>query len=333
VNATVEDVARFLIAHLNGGSYHGQRILAEATIRDMHSLRATCGPRQSGMGLGFRVDEVAGRRLVCHGGDGVTFTTFAGMLPEEGAGVALLINMGRAQTTRAIVAHSALEALLGERPSILREPPPSALPSEWQRLQGRYVSTFWGVEATLREVDGAPVADIEGGIVGGGPVTRSRLIFGEHGVARAYDGPFHGFELAFAPGQGDVAPRFYGGLYPFTFVWQAPADVEPAADENAELAGDWRGSVASPMGAVPVALAIDGRGATIGVLTARDEPVRDYRGERGRVSGHVDLSVPGLGDFRVFLRLQASNERLLGHVYARGDFGETAMRAELARDG
>jgi hypothetical protein len=332
VNATAEDVARFLVAHLNGGAYDGKRILGEATAADMQRLQAACGPQASGMGLGFRVDEIAGRRLVCHGGDGVTFTTFAGMLPEEGVGVALLINMGRAQTTRAVVARSALETLLGERPSILGEPPAGALPDAWPRLQGRYASTFWGVEAVVREIDGAPVADIQGGIVGGGPVTRSRLVFGEDGVARCHDGPFHGFELAFVPGRGDEPPRFYGGLYPYTFAWKSSVPEDPPIDEGADLQGGWAGTVASPLGAVPVTLTIGDAGATISVLSARDEPVQDYRGERGRIFGHVDVSVPGLGDFRVFLRLQAAGQQLRGQIHARGDFGELAMRAKLARE-
>src|SRR5206468_4975983 len=50
--STVEDLACFLIAHLNRGG----GIVAPHSVADMHRLHAPLGAGGGGMGLGFRVD-------------------------------------------------------------------------------------------------------------------------------------------------------------------------------------------------------------------------------------------------------------------------------------
>src|SRR5207248_827534 len=64
--STVEDLARFLIAHLNRGG----GIVTPDRVADMHRLHAPLGASGGGMGLGFRVDRRAGRPFFCHAGDG-----------------------------------------------------------------------------------------------------------------------------------------------------------------------------------------------------------------------------------------------------------------------
>jgi hypothetical protein len=59
--------------------------------------------------------------------------------------------------------------------------------------------------------------------------------------------------------------------------------------------------------------------------------VEDFSAARGRVEGHFDTSLPGFGEIRIFLRLHAAERKLGGRVYARGDFGEVSMKAELTR--
>lgn len=60
-----EDMARYLIAQLNGGVYHGTRILSEASVTAMHT------PRFGGdYGFGFWMvkDSTSGHTLIHHGG-------------------------------------------------------------------------------------------------------------------------------------------------------------------------------------------------------------------------------------------------------------------------
>jgi D-alanyl-D-alanine-carboxypeptidase/D-alanyl-D-alanine-endopeptidase len=62
---TAEDMARYLGAHLNGGVFNGQRILSEASVKDMHTNRFG-----GDYALGFWVekDENNGHTIIQHGG-------------------------------------------------------------------------------------------------------------------------------------------------------------------------------------------------------------------------------------------------------------------------
>ncbi len=65
VYLTAEDMARYLAAQLNGGVFHGQRILSEESVREMHT------PRFGGdYGFGFWLvhDSASGHTLIHHGG-------------------------------------------------------------------------------------------------------------------------------------------------------------------------------------------------------------------------------------------------------------------------
>jgi CubicO group peptidase (beta-lactamase class C family) len=318
--SSVLDLAKFLASHISGD----QRVISEATARSMHTLHATIPGATSGMGLGFRVDNSDGRVRICHGGDGPGSTAFIGAYPEQGAGVALLINRGRADSARSTIGNAALAHLLGDVP-----PSDGARPiAGAARYAGAYESNFWGIKARVRADEGGLSLGVEGGTVAGAGGRTSRLeAAGEH-CFLAREGFFDGWHLTFAPD----AASFSGGLYPWMFkrTGDAPAVTHTLVDEAAELAGRWQGTVASPLGELPLALDVSD-GGLVTALTAHDEPLQAFRAERGRVEGEFDADVPGFGKFRVFLRLAALDGTLAGKTYARGDFGEFEMPTELRR--
>ncbi len=326
--STVEDLGRFLGAHLSGGVLNGRRILKQETVAGMHRVHTTLAALCGGMGLGFRVTPSNGRTLVCHGGDGVTFTNFIGMYPEERVGVALLINLGRAQSARSVIGSAALRALVG---GPLVGEALRTTGADWSPYAGRYASSFWGIDSVLTVDGGATTVSFEGAFSSRDEGEVSRL-YRENAVVRAVDGPFVGFDLAFdaAP---DGTPRFSGGLYPFRFdrVAEVPKPPGPV-DESADLTGAWSGTIRSPLGPVPVSLVIGDGSVAVSALSVHDAPLEELTIGRGRLTGHVDASVPGLGDFRVFLRLAAVDGKLAGKAYARGAIGEAPMAAELERE-
>jgi CubicO group peptidase (beta-lactamase class C family) len=333
--STVDDLGRFLITHLNGGEIEGRRILRESTVSAMHRVNAAAGRPCSGMGLGFRVDRADGRHLICHGGDGTGWTTFIGAFPEERAGVVLLMNLGRAQTTRSVIAGAALRLLAGDyRPYDRAALQSSPVQEDWGRITGSYLSTYWDVEAALTIEDGALVLTATGPFLVSNGDAKSYLEPVGEGVFRAHDGAFDGFELAFEYGDDGKAARFYGGVYPFRF--ERTGDIATAqqltVDEEAALVGRWSGIVSSPLGPLPVSLDVEADRAKASVLSAQGVAVEDLRAKGGRISGHFGLAVPSLGEFHVFLRLAAHGGRLGGRVYARGAFGEVPMRAEFSRE-
>ncbi len=62
---TADDMAHYLIAQLNGGVYHGNRILSEQSVREMHKERFG---GDYGFGFWMVHDTVSGHTLIHHGG-------------------------------------------------------------------------------------------------------------------------------------------------------------------------------------------------------------------------------------------------------------------------
>jgi CubicO group peptidase (beta-lactamase class C family) len=62
---TAEDMARYLAAQLNGGVFHGNRILSEESVREMHKARFG---GDYGFGFWMVHDSATGHTLIHHGG-------------------------------------------------------------------------------------------------------------------------------------------------------------------------------------------------------------------------------------------------------------------------
>jgi hypothetical protein len=92
VTSTASDMAKFMLAHLNNGSYNGQRILAESTAVRMHTRAFGHDARIPGFALGFYEKSSHGLRIIGHGGDTQWFHTDLAIVPEEKLGVFVSYN-------------------------------------------------------------------------------------------------------------------------------------------------------------------------------------------------------------------------------------------------
>lgn len=91
-----EDMAHFMIAHLQNGEYHGKRILSEATARQMHDSPLTLLPPLNRMELGFFETNINGREVIAHLGDTEYFHTSLHLFLQEGVGFYVSFNsLGR----------------------------------------------------------------------------------------------------------------------------------------------------------------------------------------------------------------------------------------------
>jgi CubicO group peptidase (beta-lactamase class C family) len=68
LSSTATDIARFMIAQLEGGSYDGASIMSPATTRLMHTPASRMAPGMNGMDLGFMQDDRNGLRIIGHTG-------------------------------------------------------------------------------------------------------------------------------------------------------------------------------------------------------------------------------------------------------------------------
>ena len=87
-----EDMAHFMIAQLQGGEYHGNRILRADTAAAMHDSPLTLLPPLNRMELGFFETNVNGREVIGHLGDTDYFHTSLHLFLEENVGLYVSFN-------------------------------------------------------------------------------------------------------------------------------------------------------------------------------------------------------------------------------------------------
>jgi CubicO group peptidase (beta-lactamase class C family) len=90
-----EDMARYMIALLNGGRYGDVQILSGAGIDELHRGVAdfsAMGLSLGQYGMGWFVDEIGQTKLVWHSGTLPDFGSHMALLPEQKKGVVLLFN-------------------------------------------------------------------------------------------------------------------------------------------------------------------------------------------------------------------------------------------------
>jgi CubicO group peptidase (beta-lactamase class C family) len=90
--STADDIARFLLMNLGGGSLDGARVLEPGTLRQMHATAFTHHPLLPGWTLGFTEYHWEGYRLVGHGGDLPGYHNQLILLPDAGVGVFVHFN-------------------------------------------------------------------------------------------------------------------------------------------------------------------------------------------------------------------------------------------------
>ena len=92
MSSPAEDMAHFMIAHLQNGEYHGNRILSAATAEMMHNSPLTLLPPLNRMELGFFETNINGREVIGHLGDTDYFHTSLHLFLKEGVGFYVSFN-------------------------------------------------------------------------------------------------------------------------------------------------------------------------------------------------------------------------------------------------
>ncbi len=125
LGSTIEDLARFLHAHLDDDP---ALVPASATqlARDPVEPTGWDLPLESGQGLGWMVDELAGHRVVSHAGSLGHFTAHLIMVPDaDGLGIAVVKNPAIVQARPAI----------GRRTVVMRAEAPTAANCDRKRTR------------------------------------------------------------------------------------------------------------------------------------------------------------------------------------------------------
>jgi len=107
LSASGADMARFMIAHLEGGAYGDGRILSAATAKLMHETPLTMIPPLNRMMLGFYEQNYNGHRVISHGGDTEYFHSYLHLFLDDHVGLFISVN----SAGREGAAHAIREAL------------------------------------------------------------------------------------------------------------------------------------------------------------------------------------------------------------------------------
>lgn len=92
MSSPAEDMAHFMIAHLQDGEYHGKRILEAATAQQMHDSPLTTLPSLNRMELGFFETNINGHEVIGHLGDTEAFHTSLHLFIKDGVGFYVSFN-------------------------------------------------------------------------------------------------------------------------------------------------------------------------------------------------------------------------------------------------
>ena len=199
---SVTDMARFMIAHLQNGSFGGDastgiRILEETTARQMHSTLYTPDPRLLGTAYGFFDFSDNGQRTLGHTGETFGCTTTLLLLPDQNLGVYVVYN--HANSTSLTTQHFGFQRAFFDHyyPTLTAEPiqPRADFKERAGRFTGSYAST-WGAHTTLESFKNLMGPRIEISDPGDGTLlltvrgNEMRLVEVEPLYFRQVDGPF-----------------------------------------------------------------------------------------------------------------------------------------------
>jgi CubicO group peptidase (beta-lactamase class C family) len=126
INASAEEMAKYLTMHLAQGRFEGREIVPAAQARDMHLPHMVIPvPNQPGpggidlghqaYGMGFFVNTYRGRKMVHHGGNIDGFSAELNFLPHDSIGVVVLTNLN-GTSTRDFIPFLVYDRLLGLAP-------------------------------------------------------------------------------------------------------------------------------------------------------------------------------------------------------------------------
>jgi CubicO group peptidase (beta-lactamase class C family) len=92
LSSTSTDMAKFMMAHLSGGSYNGARILKPETEKEMQTRNYTMAPGLNGFDLGFYQENRNGHQIIGHAGDTEGFHSDLHLITDANVGIFMSFN-------------------------------------------------------------------------------------------------------------------------------------------------------------------------------------------------------------------------------------------------
>jgi CubicO group peptidase (beta-lactamase class C family) len=126
--SSAEDMAHYVVAHLNDGMYADRQLLSSQGIATLHASGAQITPTID-YGMGWVIHNTPGATRIWHDGDLSTFHSHVRLLPDRRLGIVVLMNVGGSSNGPAI------ERLIdGIAATLLGQPQDMPTNSAWTTL-------------------------------------------------------------------------------------------------------------------------------------------------------------------------------------------------------
>lgn len=97
VSSSINDMAKWVIFHVNNGGYKGEQIVSPESLSETHRIQiveSSADDYVAGYGLGWFLTYVKSGMVLHHGGSVMSSTSYVVILPEEEIGIVVLCNKG-----------------------------------------------------------------------------------------------------------------------------------------------------------------------------------------------------------------------------------------------
>lgn len=156
MSTTGDDMAKFMIAHLQNGQFNGQQILKPETAKLMHSRANTPFSAGDGMAHGFYETNINGLHVIAHGGDTEAFHSDLHLFLDKGVGIFVSFNSpgkeGAVQPLRDSIFSDFADRYFPESPDAVKVDPNNAK-ADAEKLAGVYSTTRGSRTNFLAAVD------------------------------------------------------------------------------------------------------------------------------------------------------------------------------------
>jgi CubicO group peptidase (beta-lactamase class C family) len=173
---TGTDMGRFMLTHLNEGTYDSTRILEAESVEDMHRRQFTKSqdvPELNGMAYGFIEMDRNGERIVGHWGDTPRFKSLLALFPERDVGVFVVYNAPGGAPARSELLEAFTDRYYPRSDAPLVDPPAGAV-GRAEALTGDYRSLTIS-ESSWQRILGVTTRTYTVGATDDGYLTTSRL--------------------------------------------------------------------------------------------------------------------------------------------------------------
>jgi CubicO group peptidase (beta-lactamase class C family) len=150
LSSSGDDMARFMIAHLQLGRYGGAQILSPQTASAMHTTIWKAFPDLNGNALGFYQQNVNGHRVIAHAGDTDFFHSDLNLFIDDGVGVFISVNARGKEGLGEFIRNSLFDGFADRYFPAAAPPPTSTVDAATAR---KHASMIAGAYTTTRRSD------------------------------------------------------------------------------------------------------------------------------------------------------------------------------------